>query len=301
MADDMLSLRELRALRATVQHVTITRAARALGVSQPAVSRSLSTLEAKLGKTLFERRGRQVVPTPEALTLNAALDALFTALNKVNESAFVARSVAPIRVISSPLYAGGFLQAQFAALRATEPDLCIEVEVMSSRDMPAALADGDADLALTDADFDSDTIASEVFTSSSAVCLLPAGHRLAGRPQLAIEDLAGEPFVALARGHSNRKRIDQFFAGNERDIVADASTSFAAIEFVRHGIGLTILNPFPIIAPDDPDFATVPLVPRLDYHGRAAYLREKPLSAEAHRLVAQLRAAATRLGAPPLI
>lgn len=301
MTDDLLSLRELRALRATVQHGTITRAAQALGVSQPAVSRSLAALEAKLGKPLFERRGRQVVPTAEALTLNTALEPLFAALNSVTESAFVTRTATPLRVMSSALYASGFVQEQFVALREQEPELRIELEVCSSRDMPERLIEGRAEIALSDAAFDSDALTAEIFSSSRGVCVMPAGHPLASRSELRIEELVGTPYVALARGHPNRKRIDHFFAGESRDIVADVSISGAALEFVRRGVGVTIMNPFPIVAPDDPGLATVPIVPRIDYHGRAVWCRDVPLSLTARRFIAQLRAAATRAGAPPSV
>src|SRR5580704_5125566 len=59
-----MKLSQLRNIRAVVEHGSLRAAARVLGLSQPALTRSVQELERELGATLFERRGRGVTLTP---------------------------------------------------------------------------------------------------------------------------------------------------------------------------------------------------------------------------------------------
>ncbi|MEM7489109.1 MAG: LysR family transcriptional regulator, partial [Pseudomonadota bacterium] len=71
------SLREYDALRAVLQTGTTAEAARRLGLSQSAVSRSISNLEARQSVILFTREAGRLRPTQEAIRLNLRLDPLF--------------------------------------------------------------------------------------------------------------------------------------------------------------------------------------------------------------------------------
>ena len=79
------SLPEYEALRALMESGTTSKAALRLGLSQSAVSRSISSLEARLGLLLFERDGGRLRPTSEATRLNKRLDPLFEALDDHDE------------------------------------------------------------------------------------------------------------------------------------------------------------------------------------------------------------------------
>ena len=78
------SVREYQALRATISGGSTTSAARRLGLTQSAISRSISSLETRLGKTLFQRESGRLRPTDEAIQLNARLDDLFVALDQID-------------------------------------------------------------------------------------------------------------------------------------------------------------------------------------------------------------------------
>ncbi len=72
-----MDLRLIEIFHAVMQHRSATEAARALGVSQPAVQRGLKRLETNVGFVLFRRESRHIVPTPEAHLLhNEAMHAL---------------------------------------------------------------------------------------------------------------------------------------------------------------------------------------------------------------------------------
>ena len=60
----MVEVRQLRHLLAVAEHGNFHRAARAVHLSQPALTKSIQQLERQFGATLFDRTGRRVEPTP---------------------------------------------------------------------------------------------------------------------------------------------------------------------------------------------------------------------------------------------
>src|SRR5882757_6286451 len=66
-----MDVRLLEAFRAVVDHRSVTAAAGAMGVTQPAVSTQIARLEETIGFALFERSGGRLKPTPEGLLFYA--------------------------------------------------------------------------------------------------------------------------------------------------------------------------------------------------------------------------------------
>ena len=86
---------------------TTSKAAARLGLSQSAISRSISSLEARLGRLLFERDGGRLRPTSEATQLNKRLDPLFEALDRIDGPPEPAQET--LRLVAPPTYAHRFL------------------------------------------------------------------------------------------------------------------------------------------------------------------------------------------------
>lgn len=87
-----LNLRHLRALSAIVAHGTMSAAANAVGLSQPALTQGLAKLERRIGIDLFERRSDGVSPTPAGRALADRVDAAFALLAQTAKAAFRGRA-----------------------------------------------------------------------------------------------------------------------------------------------------------------------------------------------------------------
>ena len=100
----MVTVRQLEAFRAVIQHGSVTGAAEALGLSQPAISKALALLETETGLSLFERRNRRLVPTAEALILHGEVDKMFLALTRIVGLSRELKSLAhgQLSVVSTP-------------------------------------------------------------------------------------------------------------------------------------------------------------------------------------------------------
>lgn len=87
-----LNFRHLRALSAIVTSGSMSGAAVAIGLSQPALTQGLAKLERCIGVDLFERRSDGVSPTPAGLALAARVDAAFALLAQGTKTAFRGRA-----------------------------------------------------------------------------------------------------------------------------------------------------------------------------------------------------------------
>lgn len=79
--------RQINAFRQVIRLGSVTAAARALSVSQPAVSRLIGDLEAGLGFPLFERRAGKLYPTPDARNLASEVERMFYGLERLERFA----------------------------------------------------------------------------------------------------------------------------------------------------------------------------------------------------------------------
>ncbi|MEL7213846.1 MAG: LysR family transcriptional regulator [Pseudomonadota bacterium] len=240
------SLPEYEALRALMESGTTSKAAVRLGLSQSAVSRSISSLEARLGRLLFERDSGRLRPTSEATRLNKRLDPLFEALDRIDGPPEPAQET--LRLIAPPTYAQCFLVHHIATFLKANPHFFVSLEVSPSEDVIRGIQEGRFDIGLTGVEISREGVALTPYRVSSAVCAMLRTHPLADVETVRPEDLHGERLIALTHRHARRAQLDKVLTicRSKPHLVAEASTSFAAVDLVREGLGITVVNPFPI-------------------------------------------------------
>jgi DNA-binding transcriptional LysR family regulator len=245
---DQPSLRELEILRALILSRKTTSAAASLGVSQPAVSRAIAALEERIGRALFSREGGRLVPNADAFALDEEARPIFAALERIKNWPDGVQRQGALKVAASPTLAQFLLPDILARFRVLEPDLAIHVEIGTNTAVVASVADRLADLGLADSPLHHPGVRAEALREANAHCLMPADHRLAQKATVLPTDLHAEPIIALARRFPSRVEVDRIFAGAgvEPRIVAEAATSAFVAELVRRGVGVALVNPFPL-------------------------------------------------------
>lgn len=189
-----LETRELEQFVAVAEELHFGRAAVRLSLAQPALSKTVRRLEARLGVQLFVRTSRQVALTPAG---QALLDHGRHALNAVAAAAQRARAAGAersvLRLVIKPGGDGNLLSGMVAAY-ARRPDAHqVEIVFGGATDRGDHVRDGRADVALLYLPFDDLTgLDHETLAVEERVAVLPRGHRLAGRGELRLADLAGE-------------------------------------------------------------------------------------------------------------
>jgi DNA-binding transcriptional LysR family regulator len=194
-------LRQLRHFVAVAERLHFGRAAAALHMSQPPLSRSIRDLEGRLGATLLARTRRRVELTPEgARFLEEAKRLLAQLEHAVLEVGRMAAGGGRLRLGFVSLADYGVLPGLLRAYKAARPGVALALREMLSPDQAAALAAGELDFGLllppvAGADLEHIVVQRERF-----LVALPSRHRLArALGKVAMHELAAEAFVMAPR------------------------------------------------------------------------------------------------------
>jgi DNA-binding transcriptional LysR family regulator len=250
MSGNRHRLRELEALRALVTTGTTVGAAQRLSISQSAVSRSLSQLEERLGRPLFIRSSGRIYPTPDALRLNEKLDALFETLAEIDGADWAAREDEPLRLVVPPTLAHHFVIRRVARFLKRNPGRRIQLDIQSTDSLLSGIMNAQYDLGLTSGMIQRSGVTLLPWRRSKIVCAMPEDHPLVAKETIVPEDLEGVELIEFLGRLGTRALSDQILgrAGVRPRTVVETATNMAALELVREGLGITLVNPFPLLS-----------------------------------------------------
>ncbi|MFT6945112.1 MAG: DNA-binding transcriptional LysR family regulator [Yoonia sp.] len=288
------SLPEYQALRALMESGTTSKAAIRLGLSQSAISRSIASLEARTGRLLFERDGGRLRPTSEAARMNRRLDPLFEALDRIDGPPDLAQET--LRIVAPPTYAHRFLVHHIATFLKTNPQFFVSLQVSPSEDVIRGILEHRFDLGLTGVELSRDGVRLTPYRVSSAVCAMHRDHPLATREIIHPEDLDGQALIALTHRHVRRAQLEKVLHAcrSTPRIVVEVSTSAAAVGLAKEGLGLTIVNPFPIVQYLSDEVVFRPFASQIEYRSYFITPDHRPTPAVARAFIRHLRLHTTK-------
>lgn len=194
-------LRQLRQFIAVAESLHFGRAAAALHISQPPLSRSIQDLEQRLGATLLERTRRRVELTPAGTRFLEDAKRLLLQLERavLDAGSMAAGDSGRLRLGFVSLADYGVLPGLLKAYKAAKPGISLALREMLSPEQAVGLAAGELDFGLL-----LPPVAGElehvVVQRERFVAALPSEHRLARkRGRLAMRELAQESFVMVPR------------------------------------------------------------------------------------------------------
>jgi LysR family transcriptional activator of glutamate synthase operon len=245
-----MQIEELRRLVTLADHERLTDAAEALRMTQPTLSRLLARIEHEVGTRLFERDARGVRPNPHGEVVLAAARDIVDRYDQLRHD--VADLLDPesgtVRLAFLDSMATSLVPRILQAFRRQAPRVRVVLRQEPGHEVLADLASGAAEVAL---------VAERALTSPGPrgahgwlplqrqrlVLAVPAGHRLASRRRVRIDELADEDFVTVPRGFGYRSHVDELFAAaGVVPRVAFESGDLATVEgLVGAGLGVALL------------------------------------------------------------
>jgi DNA-binding transcriptional LysR family regulator len=240
---------QLRYFVAVAERLHFGRAAQALHISQPPLSRAIRALEERLGVSLFARNRRRVELTAEG---SRFLDEARRMIGQLERSVLELRGMASgeagrLRIGFVSLADYGVLPRLLKSFKAARPGVTLALREMLSPEQAAALAAGELDFGFLLPPVSGESRVDHLVVQRERfVAALPSRHRLArARGRLAVSELAGEPFVNVPReiapGLYDIVRGLAARAGISLNVTQEAIQMQTVVSLVSSGLGVALV------------------------------------------------------------
>ena len=236
-----MTLRHFRIFQAVCAAQSITGAAEALNMTQPAVSLAVRELESFYRTQLFERMNRRIYLTEDGKLL---LQYAGTVLSQYEESIRAIResSESPVCRIGVNVTVGETRLAEMAGqIRRAEPSIRLRLFVGNAEMVARRLAENEIDLAIADSPSQPPNCRSRaVFAGQMAAVCSPA----LGLPDaLTAGQFAQQPLLLREKGSASRALVDGYLArgGFSCEPAAESVSSLALLRLAESGFGVSVL------------------------------------------------------------
>lgn len=234
-----LNPKHLAQLSVIVEAGSFQAAADRLGLTQPALSRNMKALEARLGVSIFNRDGRKSVPN----ALGQRLSRNGQAIRLAEEQASVLAdqssqgAVGELRIGAPPIVAGRFLSTAMARFIRENPNCVVEMRTGLVHELRTMLERGQVDIVLGPKSLadPSDGLEFEPLIDDRVGILCRTGHPLTTRRQLMPSDLEAQVWLAHSRGSLLRQQTEAAMTAsgvNSMHIVCETDSIRSVLEIV---------------------------------------------------------------------
>lgn len=238
-------LRQLEAFQAVADAGNVTKAAKHLGVSQPAVSRLLSDFAKSVGFELFDRRQGVLVPTSEARYLLVEVKRILDGLDHLEDLRrdLTERTAGHIRIACLPGFATSHLPGVLIRFLAERPGVTVTLEPDRPERILEWIIGEQYDCGITDG-FAGHPATDSLDLLLKSVCILPLGHPLAERAVITPADLAQEKMIHTRRDSRFFHRLSRAFSahGTEINSWVEVRQFTAACMMVQEGMGASVVS-----------------------------------------------------------
>ena len=244
-----MDTRQLAAFCAVVERASFSQAAEQLGVTQPAVSLQIRSLEKRLGLQLLDRSGRRVEPTDagrrlyrSAVRLLAQEEQLLAELGEEVEGELAGR----LELGASTGPGGTVIPVVLCQFQELHPEVHVALTVSDTQRIVEQVARRELELGVVGAARRHRGVVFEPFFRDEVVLAVPRGHRFADRT-ISLDELQKEPIVLMQEGAGVRQVIDDELreAGvrlRDLDVRLELGLQESARSAVLAGYGVTFIS-----------------------------------------------------------
>jgi len=240
-----LTLRQLKVFESVARHLSYSRAADELHLTQPAVSMQIKQLEDNISLPLFEHLGKRIYLTEAGRELYQYSRAISQQLADMevalDELKGMERGKLNISVVTTANYFAPHLLAKFCQ---RFRGVTVSLNVSNRETVLKQLTDNLIDLAIMGQPPENLDIDSESFMENPLVVVAPPNHPLCQEHNIPVKRLANETFLVRESGSGTRSAMERFFAAHKISINKgmETDTTEAIKQAVQAGMGLGIMS-----------------------------------------------------------
>jgi DNA-binding transcriptional LysR family regulator len=239
------TLRQLNVFETVARHLSFSRAAEELHLTQPAVSIQVKQLEGHAGQPLFEQLGKKIYLTPSGTELLHHSRAIIQQFREAEEAMAQFKGISGGRLNVAVISAGDYFFPQLlAAFTRSHPGVILNLTVHNREGLLRQLADNLTDLAImVRPPKDMDTV-NERFAPHPYVIVAAPGHPLAAKKRIPMAVLAREPFVVREKGSDTWNSMEEGFGGRlaKLNIAMEIKSTETIKQAVIAGMGISFLS-----------------------------------------------------------
>lgn len=247
--------RHIRYFQAVAEHLSFTKAAAALHVSQPALSQLVKQLEEELGTQLFDRSGRTTRLTD---TGHAYLQYVRRASQELREASRAIHDVndlsrGSLRLAVTPTFTTYLVGPLVEAFHLRYPEITLNVREISQESMEELLQEGELDVGIAFGDVHCPDIDAIPLLDETLALVANSGHRLAKEKSVGLQALNNESLVLLSKEFATREQVDSYCRRHSihPKVLMEANALGAVIEIVRRTSLSTLLPARTALAQDN--------------------------------------------------
>lgn len=237
--------RDLRLFQAIAQMSNITRAAQTQHLSLPAASARVKALEERVGVPLLLRqaRGVRLTSAGEAFLHHARAILLQTEQLRSDLQEYTRGLRGHVRIHANTTAVTDILPAVLPAFLKANPKVNVELQERQNPQIALGVLDGRADLGIVSTRIDAPGLRAIHFSTDSLVLVVPKGHRLARRKQVAFAQTLDEAHVSMPAGSTIREQLARATAllGQPLRLRVELSSFDAVCRMVAAGVGIGIV------------------------------------------------------------
>lgn len=240
-----LTLRQLRVFESVARHLSFSRAAEELYLTQPAVSMQIKQLEDNIGLPVFEQLGKKIYLTDAGRELFQYSRSIAQQLKEMEEVLDqlkgLDRGRLIISVISTAKY---FVPRLLASFQRIHPKVSVSFYVANREHVLKHLADNEVDLAVMGRPSQGMDVLAEPIMDNPLVCIAAPDHPLAKSKKVPLSRLEEESFLVREPGSGTRHAMERFFTEHgiklNRGMEMDTNEAIKAV--VGAGMGLSVIS-----------------------------------------------------------
>jgi len=246
-----MEIRQLRYFLSVVREGSVGAAARTHFITQPAVSLQMRRLEEEVGETLFDRRGRRMVPTEMGRILTGHAEDVLRSLDALEGAVAGARGLESGHLRMGNIDAASIyvLPEVYHEFHERYPGVTMEIVVGDTRALLDALGHGDVELATTTLPIDDESLVANEIYHERLVAVADPQHPLCGRTRISPRQLTESGVITYPAGSTTRRLIESAFSARGHTLRPrmEISSPEAMKRLSQAGLGVTIL-PRPVVA-----------------------------------------------------
>jgi DNA-binding transcriptional LysR family regulator len=295
-----ISLRQLRVFQAVAESGHFSRAGARVGLTQPAVSRSIAELEAQLGIRLLDRTTREVVLTEAGRGLAARLDRVLDELDQVllDVKGLATLRQGKVRVASNPTLSAHLMPDCIAACERVHPGIRVVLADKVQRDVLAAVLAGEVDFGVVVDPGEAEGLVVETIGRDPFRLVCRPEHRLARSRSVRWHDLGAERLVLLDATSGSRPLIDAALQAegiDTREAMALGQPS-TVFQMVAAGLGVSVMPSLSTSLAESQGLAVRPLRPQVQRDIALVRRRNRALAPLAEQVWSLIREVAQASG-----